>query len=116
MLEELYPSLLLIILTVISHVRTTNYGWPHHRCARAQRDHLCQIQLPKLTSSLIEHTTNSAAMQKPPLELTHLHLEMLYDELGPMFPDSFMGGPGATLRLGLPFFWGIAFPGLPKLL
>lgn len=41
------------------------------------------------------------------LELTYLRLEMLYDELGPILPDSFMGRPGATPRL---------HPGLLKLL
>ena len=41
---------------------------------------------------------------------------MLYDELGPVLPDSFMGRPGATPRLGLQFFGGIPFPVLPKLL
>jgi hypothetical protein len=69
----------------------------------------CQIDLSCLTRSKLEYVTDSAAMHKPFPELTDLHLSGFGRDS--ILPDSFLGG--TTPRL---LFWGIPFPGLPKLL
>jgi hypothetical protein len=83
--------------------------------ALEHNDRGCLIQLRFLTSSQMGYVTNSAAMQKPFPGLSHLQLEMSsQNELGPILPNSFLGGTTPNLRsLKLS---SIPFPGLPKLL
>jgi hypothetical protein len=91
--------------------------------ALEHNDRVCQIDLGvskdtslgDLTNSALEYVTNSAAMQKPFLELTDLRLCTFTDDgPEPILPDSFLGGTAPRLRsLRL---WDVSFPGLPKLL
>jgi hypothetical protein len=83
--------------------------------ALEHNDRVCQIDLNYWLSPERESVMDSAAMQKPFPELTHLHLGMYEDnESRPILPDSFLGGTAPRLRSlhcrRLPF------PGLPKLL
>ncbi|KAF8502630.1 hypothetical protein F5888DRAFT_1109139 [Russula emetica] len=79
-------------------------------------DRVRQIDLVGLTNLEFGHVLDSAAMQKPFPELTHLDLGT--DDgpgvPGQILPDSFLGGTAPRLR-SLTFL-GIPFPGLPKLL
>jgi len=77
-------------------------------------DRVRQIDLVSLTNLEFGHVLDSAAMQKPFPELTHLDLGT--DDgpgvPGQILPDSFLGGTAPRLR-SLTFL-GIPFPGLPK--
>ena len=79
-------------------------------------DRVCQINLSylSLASTELEFFTNSAAMQKPFLELTDLRLVTFRFGWEPILPDSFLGG--TVPRLRLLDLHGVPFPGLPKLL
>jgi F-box-like len=101
--------------------------------ALEHNDRVCRIKLINLSSSQMEHVTDSAVMQKPFPELTNLHMynSMVVRQswsgrpqtpstahglsrLGPILPDSFLGGTAPRLRsLRLT---NIPFPALPKLL
>ena len=83
--------------------------------ALEHNDRVCQIKLRYLTSLQMGYVTDSAAMRKPFLELTHLQLGMfVHDGPGPILPDSFLGGTAPRLQsLDL---CDVPFPGLPKLL
>ena len=73
-------------------------------------DRVCQIMVACTTSQMEKV---SAAMREPFPELTDLWLRP-WDEMVPVFPDSFLGGFAPRLRsLWLDY---IAFPGLPTLL
>jgi hypothetical protein len=71
---------------------------------------VCEIFLD-LSSTQLEEV--SAAMQVPFPELTDLQIS-LYDEMGPVLRDQFLGGSAPRLRRLL--LGGVPFPGLPKLL
>jgi hypothetical protein len=82
--------------------------------ALERNDRVCQIDLYLVTNSRLGYVTNSAAMQKPFPELTHLHFRLYSPSIGPILPDSFLGGTAPRLRsLSLN---GVPFPRLPKLL
>ena len=85
--------------------------------ALEHNDRVREIELFDLTNSQLEDITNSAAMQKPFLELTHLDIVMRKfedDKPRPILPYSFLGGTAPRLRwLRLEC---VPFPGLPKLL
>jgi hypothetical protein len=74
-------------------------------------DRVCQIELGGIRASRMEELF--AAAQVPFPELTHLWLgSELSHEIGPVIPDSFLGGSGPRLedlRLDR-----IPFPGLPE--
>jgi hypothetical protein len=83
--------------------------------ALEHNDRVCQIRLGSLSRRELEYVTDSAAMQKPFPELTHLRLVMFkHDGPGPILPDSFLGGTAPRLRSL--YLSGVPFPGLPKLL
>jgi len=67
------------------------------------------IVFDDLTSPVLEKF--AAVMQKPFPALKGLHLQS-FDEMGPVIPDSFLGGSAPQLRIA--FLEGIAFPALPK--
>jgi hypothetical protein len=73
-------------------------------------DRVCHIMVACTTSQMEKV---SAAMREPFPELTDLWLKS-WDEMVPVFPDSFLGGFAPRLRS----LWldHIAFPGLPRLL
>ena len=82
--------------------------------ALEHNDRVCRIKLDRFSSSEFDFITNSAAMQKPFLELTYLRLcKFVYNELESIIPNSFMGGTAPRLQS---FFLHAPFPGLPKLL
>ena len=81
--------------------------------ALQHNDRVCQIKLRYLPSPELESVTDSAAMQKPFLELTDLWLNT-YKRPGPILPDSFLGG--TALRLRSLALYDVPYPGLPKLL
>jgi len=78
--------------------------------ALKRSDRVCQILIGCTTSQMEKL---SAAMRDPYPKLTDLWLRP-WDEVVPIFPDSFLGGLAPCLRS----FWleNIAFPGLPRLL
>ena len=82
--------------------------------ALEHNDRVSQIYLNFLSSPEFKYITDSAAMNKPFPELTHLHLCVNDDKPGPILPDSFLGGTAPHLRS----LWldNVPFPGLPKLL
>ena len=106
---DIWPSLPLIIIDSFWN-RTT--GVDNIIAALEHNDRVCQIQLRSFSSSKWEYFTNSAALQKPFPELTHLWLHTL-SKLESKLHDSFLGGTAPRLRLLE--LWGIPFPGLPKL-
>ena len=75
------------------------------------RNRVCRIHITNISSSGLE--TISAAMQEPFPELTHLILQP-EETMMAVLPDSFLGGSAPHLRELR--FYGIPFPGLPKLL
>ena len=82
--------------------------------ALEHNDRICQIDLI-CSYSQITYIAESAAMQNPFPELTHLKLDVVHrDTTGPILPDSFLGGTAPRLR-SLRLFY-IIFPALPKLL
>jgi hypothetical protein len=86
-----------------------------------RNDRVSQIDLTYLDSSLLGYLADLATILNPFPELTHLNLGMRVDDEAassidevPILPDSFLGGTAPRLRSL--YFWGIPFPGLPKLL
>ena len=77
--------------------------------ALKRSDRVCQI-IVACTTSQMEKV--SAVMQEPFPELTDMWLRQ-WDEMVPVFPDSFLGGFAPRLRSL--WFDYIAFPGLPRL-
>jgi hypothetical protein len=112
---DIWPPLPLIICEV-NHMPPSRLGVDNIIAALEHNDRVCQIQLRFLTSSQFGDVTDSAAMQEPFPELTHLRLEIaaLRDDPRPILPDSFLGG--TTPRLRSLYLDGVPFPGLPKLL
>jgi hypothetical protein len=85
--------------------------------ALEHNDRVCRIELNCLSNPQLRYVTDSEAMQKPFPKLTDLHLSMLVDGsdgLGPVLPDTFLGGTAPRLQSLI--LCGIPFPGLPKLL
>jgi hypothetical protein len=112
---DIWPPLPLIIRDVDDIFADEPSSADNIIAALEHNDRVHQIQLRFLTSSQFGDVTNSAPMQKPFPELSHLRLEMSsQNELGPILPNSFLGGTTPHLRsLELS---GVPFPGLPKLL
>ena len=80
--------------------------------ALERNDRVCQIDLGCLSSSELEHVTDSAAMHQPFPNLTHLRLGGFGRES--ILPNSFLGGCAPRLQsLSLS---NVPFPELPKLL
>jgi hypothetical protein len=114
---DTWPPLPLIIRDSygVLNRRNGTSGLNNTVAALEHNDCVCQIQLINLTSSQMGYVTDSAAMQKPFPELTHLRLGMFVDVgSGPILPDSFMGGTAPRLRSL--YLDDVPFPGLPKLL
>ena len=80
--------------------------------ALEHNDRICQIDLI-CSYSRMKIVTESAAMQNPFRELTHLKLAVVNTD-GPMLPDSFLCGTAPRLRSLVLF--RIKFLALPKLL
>ena len=78
--------------------------------ALGHNDRVCQIKLSSYKISSPEFT-NSAAVQKPLPELTHL---WLYRFVQSILLDSLLGGTAPRLRSLV--LYDVPFPGLPKLL
>jgi hypothetical protein len=111
---DIWPSLPLVICVVyfIDEKYPIIASLDNIIAALEHNDRVRQIDLPSLKSSQFGYVMDSAAVQKPFPELTHLHLGGSFD--GPMLPDSFLGGTAPRLRsLHLS---DVRFPGLPKLL
>jgi len=68
------------------------------------------IVFDELTSPVLEKF--AGVMQRPFPALMGLHLQS-FDEMGPVIPDSFLGGSAPQLQIA--FLEGIAFPALPRL-
>ena len=82
--------------------------------ALQHNDRVYEITLSCFSTSQLKHVTDSAAMQKPFPEMTHLRLGVF--DRGPVsiLSNSFLGGTAPRLRsLDLD---GVPFLGLPKLL
>ena len=111
---NLWPPLPLVIYDPRDIPRHKS-GLDNIVAALEHNDRVCQIELGCYSSSELEYYTNSAAMQKPFPELTHLQLHMYgFYRSQLIVPDLFLGGNVPRLRsLELA---GIPFPGLPKLL
>ena len=106
---EIWPPLPLVVVDLFGVLADNILAALEHN------NRVCQIELRCYSGSELEYYTNSAAMQKPFPELTHLRLNMYgYYRSGSTLPDSFLGGNAPRLRsLALD---EVAFPGLPKLL
>ena len=119
---------LLLVCDVRTPVRKLLEIWPHLPIAilYSQKD-CCEggenviaalkrhisvswIVFDELTSPVLEKF--AAVMQKPFPALMGLHLQSS-DEIGPIVPDSFLGGSAPQLQIA--FLEGIAFPALHKL-
>jgi F-box-like len=109
---DIWPPLPLIIQELNDFFFDDTPSEDNIIAALEHNDRVCQIDLSCLTRSKLEYVTDSAAMHKPIPELTDLHLSGFRRDS--ILPDSFLGG--TTPRLRLLIFWGIPFPGLPKLL
>ena len=109
---DIWPPLPLIIC---DFTRIYKEDVDHTIAALEHNDRVCQIHLISYSSSRISYVAESAAMQKPFPELTHLELDTAdhwHDK--PTLRDSFLGGTAPRLQsLKLT---NISFPGLPKLL
>ena len=112
---DIWPPLPLVIRNVHLIFNDEPSSMDNTIAALERNDRVCQIVLRHLTSLQMEYVTASAAMRKPFLELTDLHLGVSVGRgPGPMLRESFLGGTAPRLRsLDL---YCIPFPGLPKLL
>jgi hypothetical protein len=106
---DIWPPLPLIIF----YYGGNPPGVDNIMAALERNDRVCQISLHRLSSPELEYFTDSAAMQKPFPELTHLYFSV-GDGPGPILPDSFLGGTAPRLRSL--FLYDVPFSGLPKLL
>ena len=96
---DTWPPLPLIIYDSYSIVDDEPSSMDGIIAALERSDRVCPIQLTDITSLQLEYITYSPAMQKPFLELTHLHLGMCEGfEPEPILPDSFLGGTAPRLR------------------
>ena len=82
--------------------------------ALEHNDRVCEISLECFPLSSLEYIANSAAMQKPFPLLTNFWFGFNLYEYSGRFPDSILGGNAPRLQSLVLF--GVAFPGLPKLL
>jgi len=112
---DAWPPLPLIVHDVHNNFDDEPSSVDNIIAALEHSNRVCQIELGSLRSSELKRVTDSAAMQKPFPELTHLQLGMfVYEGPGPVLPNSFLGGTAPRLRsLDLSY---VPFPGLPKLL
>ena len=114
----IWPPLPLVIIDNYENLNVDNTI-----AALEHNDRVCQITLRCCSYLRLEDIMDSAAMQKPFPELTHLGIAMTdgFDwpdngnaHDGPILPDSFLGGSAPSLRsLEL---YRIPFPALPNLL
>jgi hypothetical protein len=109
---DIWPPLPLIVQDLNDFYYDDTSGVDNIIDALGHSDRVCQIDLSCLTRSKLEYFTDSAPMHKPFTELTDLQLSGFGRDS--ILPDSFLGGTVPRLRLLV--FWGIPFPGLPKLL
>ena len=112
---DIWPPLPLVILDH-GEFRDNQSRVDNILAALEHNDRVCKIHLrvERYSGSELECFTNSAAMQRPFPELTHLRLGMYGDGREPILPDSFLGGTALCLRSLA--FSHVSFPGLPKLL
>jgi len=112
---DIWPSFPLVIYDSYSILwnDSDTSGVDNIIAALEHNDRVCQIQLGSLSSPEFKYFTNSAAMQKPFPELTHLGLGGF--GLKSILPDSLLGGT-APPRLRSLNLSNVPFPGLPKLL
>ena len=111
---DIWPHLPFIIIQDVADIYEVDVGYTI--AALEHNDRVCQIQLICGLSSPMTSVAESAAMQKPFPELTHLDLDTSSDRhLKPTtLPDSFLAETAPRLQsLGLS---NISFLGLPKLL
>ena len=111
---DIWPPLPLIIrdYRIFADKRT---GLDNIIAALEHNDRVRQIELDWFSCPGWGYVTDSAAMQKPFPELTHLELDMNKDnESPPILPNSFLGG--STPRLRSLHLLNVPFPALPNLL
>jgi F-box-like len=104
---DIWPALPLIVTCD----GWSNSGTDNIIAALGQSNRVCRVALH------LERWQSKkflAAMQVPFPELTDLHLSSFDEDETPVIPDSFLGG--SAPRLQFIRFFGIPFPGLPKLL
>ena len=119
---DIWPPLPLIIQDFYGAPNYWNRQWngtsglDNIMAALEHNDRVCQIKLMHLTSSQMGYVTDSAVMQKQFPELTVLWLEtfILYNGLGPILPESFLGGTAPRLQSLV--LSNVSFTALPKLL
>ena len=107
---DTWPPLPLVITCFNEFIGDESSRLDNIIAALEHNDRVCQIRLRNLTG--LECVTDSAAMQNPFMELTDLQLSIF--DLGPILPDSFLGGTAPRLRSL--YLYKVPFPGLPKLL
>ena len=108
---DLWPPLPLVIQSFRYYGDYTIENVDNIVAALERRNRVCRIHICDISSLNLEKVL--AAMQEPFPELTHLLLH-LDEKMMAVLPDSFLGGSAPHLQ-NL-FFYGIPFPGLPKLL
>jgi hypothetical protein len=113
---DIWPPLPLIIYNffeIFEEEERSNFG--NVVAALEHNDRVRKIRLEDLSSSQMGYLTDSAAMQKPFLELTDLQLSLFADDgQEPILHDSFLGKTAPRLQsISLN---RMPFPALPKLL
>jgi hypothetical protein len=102
---DIWPPLPLIIHNVDDIFDDKPSSVDNIIAALERNDRVCQIKLKRVTSSEFEYIMDSAAINKPFPELTHLRLSGT--GLESILPDSFLGGTAPRLRSleldGVPF-------------
>jgi len=81
--------------------------------ALGQTNRVCQVSLSDLVGRQLEYVLAAMQVPLPFPELKLLQL-LLYDEMQPVIPNSFLGGSAPHLQIFE--LMGIPFPGLPKLI
>ena len=93
---------------------TCLYGDHNIIAALEHRDRVCEIDLSRLTSSLLERLATMMQEPFPVLTKLDLHYSSYHGHTPPVLPDTFLGG--FAPRLQSLHLSGIPFPTLPKLL
>ena len=115
---DIWPPFPLVVHCAGEFIDDEPSGVDNVIAALEHNDRVCQIDLGGLTSSQMGYLTDSAAMQKPFPELTDLRLApdmFMSDELGPILPDSFLGGLGTAPRLRSLDLFNVPYPRSQKL-
>ena len=110
---DLWPPLPLLIQSSRYYADYTIGNVDNIVAALERRNRVYQIHISLSDISSLDLENVLAAMQEPFPELTRLTLH-LNERMMAVLPDSFLGGSAPHLQ-NL-FFYGIPFPGLPKLL